>query len=307
MAMKDPYSVLGVEKSVSADEIKKSYRTLAKELHPDLNPGNKVVEQRFKEVSAAYHLLSDPKTRAKFDRGEIQADGSAGYENAYHRASGQAGAGRFDFNFNRDSGNIDDIFSDLFGRNPAQGGRPRSQSRKGQDVTYTIHVSFVDAAKGTAHRIKLFDKKMLDAKVPAGTADGQILRLKGQGMHGIGGGAAGDALVTIRVDPHPIFTLEGRDINVTLPITLDEAVLGAKITVPTIDGKVSVSVPSGTSSGAKLRLKGKGIVGKSNTVGDQFVMLKVVLPDDPDEELTKFAKKWAKGDGDEIRRKAGMP
>ena len=309
MAMKDPYSVLGVAKSVSADEIKKSYRALAKELHPDLNPGNQVVEQRFKEVSAAYHLLSDPKRRAKFDRGEIQADGSPGYENAYHRASGQAGdgTGRFDFNFNRDSGNFDDIFSDLFGRNRAQGGRTRSQSRKGQDVTYTIRVSFVDAAKGTTHRIKLFDKKMLDAKVPPGTADGQTLRLKGQGMHGVGGGAAGDALVTIHVEPHPIFTLEGRDINVTLPITLDEAVLGAKITVPTIDGKVSLSVPSGTSSGAKLRLKGKGIAGKGNTVGDQFVMLKVVLPDDPDEELTKFAKKWAKGDGDEIRRKAGMP
>jgi DnaJ-class molecular chaperone len=306
MTMKDPYSVLGVAKSASADEIKKSYRSLAKELHPDVNPGDKIVEQRFKEVSAAYHLLSDNEQRAKFDRGEIQADGSPAYENAYHRAPGHAGGGG-GFDFNRDSGNFDDIFSDLFGQNRAQGGRTRSQSRKGQDVTYTVRVSFVDAAIGTKRRIKLFDEKMLDVKVPAGTMDGQTLRLKGQGMRGMGSGVAGDALITIQVDPHPMFTLEGRDIYVTVPITLDEAVLGAKITVPTIGGKVTLSVPSGASSGTKLRLKGKGVVGKGKAVGDQFVTLKVVLPEDPDEDLKKFAKKWAKGDGDELRQKAGMP
>ena len=305
MAMKDPYSVLGVTKSDSADKIKKAYRALAKELHPDLNPGDQLVEQRFKEVSAAYHLLSDPEQRAKFDRGEIQADGSPRYENAYHRASGQAGSGTggFDFNFSRDSGNIDDIFSDLFGRHR---GRSR-QTRKGQDVSYTVRVSFIDAAKGAKRRIKLFDEKMLAVKIPPGTTDGQTLRLKGQGMLGMGGGASGDALVTINVDPHPIFSLEGHDINATVPITLDEAVLGAKITVPTIDGKVSLSVPSGASSGTKLRLKGKGVAIKGKAVGDQFVTFNVVLPDDPDEELQKFAKKWAKGDGDEIREKAGMP
>lgn len=306
MAMKDPYSVIGVAKTASADDIKKAYRKLAKELHPDVNPGDKAVEQRFKEVSAAYHLLSDPEQRAKYDRGEINADGSQAYENAFHRAYGQGGdgGGGFEFNFGQGGADFDDIFSDLFGRGGRQ--RARRQSVKGRDVSYTVRVSFEEAATGAKRRIKLFDEKMLDVKVPAGTVDGQVLRLKGQGMGGFGGGAAGDALVTIQVDPHPLFSLDGRDIHLTVPITLDEAVLGAKITVPTVAGKVALSVPEGTSSGAKLRLRGKGLAPKGKTAGDQIVTLNIVLPEEADDELKKFAKKWARGDGAGLRKKAGL-
>ncbi|HAA92014.1 MAG: molecular chaperone DnaJ [Rhodospirillaceae bacterium] len=306
MAMKDPYSVIGVGKSASPDDIKKAYRRLAKELHPDLNPDDKVVEQRFKEVSAAYNLLSDPEQRAKFDRGEINADGSAAYENAFHRAYSQGGGQTHEFNFGQGGANFDDIFSDLFGQGRARQQRTRQRSVKGRNVSYTVRVSFEEAAQGAKRRIKLFDEKMLDVKVPAGTTDGQVLRLKSQGMRGIGGGSAGDALVTIQVDKHPLFTLDGHDIHLTVPITLDEAVLGAKITVPTVGGRVSLNVPEGTSSGAKLRLRGKGLASKGTKAGDQIVTLNIVLPEEADEELKKFAKKWSRGDGAGVRKKAGL-
>jgi DnaJ-class molecular chaperone len=309
MAMKDPYSVLGVAKSATAEDIKRSYRKLAKELHPDVNPDNKAVEHRFKEVTAAYHLLSEPEQRAKFDRGEINAEGSPVYENAYNRGGARGGgaSGGYEFNFNRGGGaGFDDIFSDLFRDAGGQRGHTRSQPLKGKDVVYTVRVSFEDAAKGTKRRIKLYDEKMLDVKVPSGTIDGQTLRLKGQGMRGMGGAVSGDALVTIQVDPHRFFTLDGRDVHVTVPISLNEAVLGTKLTVPTIDGKVSLTIPEGASAGTKLRLKNKGLPGNGNVKGDQYVTLQVMLPEKPDAALKKFASNWGKGDGDELRKKAGM-
>ncbi|MDP6389482.1 MAG: DnaJ domain-containing protein, partial [Alphaproteobacteria bacterium] len=199
--MKNPYEILGVKGDASEDQIKRAYRKLAKELHPDVNPGDKIVEQRFKEVTAANEVLSDKEKRGKFDRGEIDADGAPRYENAFHRAHTQAGD--FGFNFGGAGGpNVEDLFSGLFGRGRQRGGT-RTTRIKGQDVRYTVRVDFISAAKGVKRRIQLYDGKTLDVTIPPGTTDGQALRLKGQGMSGMGGGAAGDAIVEVMVDTHP--------------------------------------------------------------------------------------------------------
>ena len=301
--MKDPYSVLGVGKSASQDEIKKAYRKLAKELHPDLNPDDEAVEKRFKDVSAAYNLLSDSAKRAKYDRGEINADGTPRYDNAFHRAYSKAGEqtdGGFDFGGG--GSDFEDLFSDLFGRARRSGGGGRGGRVKGRDVEYTVQVSFAEAARGIRRRITLYDGKSLDVTIPPGTEDGQTLRLRSQGMPGLGGGPAGDAYVTVQVQEDTLFKRQGRDIHVTIPVTLDEAVLGGKITVPTIDGKVSVTVPPGSNTGSRLRLKGKGVPGKrGGGRGDQIVYLEVVLPDRPDEELRSFLQGWALRHSYEVR------
>jgi DnaJ-class molecular chaperone len=299
--MKDPYSVLGMQKSASQDEIKAAYRKLAKELHPDVNPGDDAVEQKFKEVSAAYNLLSDKEKRGKYDRGEINADGSPRYDSAFHRAYSQAdarrgaGAGNAGSGggFNFSGGDFEDLFSDLFGRTRRTGGR-QTGTVKGQDVQYTIQVTFDEAARGIRRRVTLYDGKSIDVTIPPGTEDGQTLRLKGQGMPGLSGAAAGDAFILVQVDDDPRFRREGQDVHVTVPVTLDEAILGGKIQVPTIDGTVSVTVPAGSNTGSRLRLKGKGVSGKRGGVqGDQIVHLEVVLPDKPDPELRKFIQEWA--------------
>ena len=299
--MKDPYSVLGVGKSASQDEIKKAYRKLAKALHPDLNPDDEAVEKRFKDVSAAYNLLSDSAKRAKYDRGEINADGAPRYDSAFHRAYSKAGeqpGGGFDFG---GGGDFEDLFSDLFGR-ARRGGSGRGGRVKGRDVEYTVQVSFAEAARGVRRRIALYDGKSLDVTIPPGTEDGQTLRLRSQGMPGLGGGPAGDAYVTVQVQEDTRFKRQGRDILVTVPVTLDEAVLGGKITVPTIDGKVSVTVPPGSNTGSRLRLKGKGVPGKrGGGRGDQIVYLEVVLPDRPDEELRSFLQGWVVRHAYEVR------
>ncbi len=314
--MRDPYSVLGVSKSASEGEIKSAYRKLAKKMHPDVNPGDKDVDEKFKEISAAYNLLSDKEKKAKYDRGEINADGSPRYDSAFHRAYSQpggggragGGAGGFDFGGGGGGGDFEDIFSDLFGRTRRSGGGGRTyraQQPKGNNVQYTVQVSFAEAAKGIRRRITLYDGKSLDVTIPPGTEDGQTLRLRGQGMPGLGGGA-GDAYVMVQVQEDPIFDRDGADIHVTVPVTIDEAVLGGKIRVPTIDGPVSVSVPPGSNTGSRLRLKGKGVgAGKGGTRGDQIVYLQVVLPDKPDDELRAFLQGWSVRHPYDVRKKSG--
>jgi len=301
--MTDPYKTLGVERGAGADEIKRAYRDLAKKLHPDLNPGNSRIEQKFKEVSHAYSILGDADKRRRFDRGEIDASGQAtGWKGGFYRDHAQRGRGSkyHPFDFGADL-NVEDIVSELFG------GRGRKARRRGADVSYTAPVDFLDAATGAKKRIRLSDGKVLDIKVPAGTEDRQTLRLKGQGMAGHGGGAAGDAFVEVHIEPHPYFTRKDNDVHLELPVTLQEAVLGATITVPTIHGKVSMKIPPGSNTGATLRLKGKGIVErKSGKKGDQYVKLKVTLPERPDKELKDFVERWGKDHGYDPRRKAGI-
>ena len=303
--MADPYATLEVERTASAAEIKKSYRRLAKKLHPDLNPGNKKVEQQFKEITAAYDLLSDPKKRARFDRGEIDAMGTERPNRGFYRphAEGGQGAKYQQFDFGEGAG-ADDIFADLFGGRRGGRGNPRL---RGADVSYVATVDFVEAALGARKRLTLADGKTLDVNIPAGTADGQTLRLKGQGQPGLGGGAAGDALIEITVQPHPFFTRQGNDVHVEVPVTLPEAVLGGPVTVPTIHGRVSLTVPKNANSGTVLRLRGKGVPAAAGGVnGDQIVRLKVVLPDGGDAELTAFLEGWAALHPYDVRAKAGM-
>lgn len=303
--MKDPYEVLGVKKNASAQDIKSAYRKLAKEFHPDLNPNDPIVEQRFKEVGQAYGLLSDPEKRAAFDRGEINADGSqrgfsGGAGGGFRGGFGEGGFGGFG-----GGGAAEDIFADLFG-GAQRRARTRTVRMKGKDVNYSVRVSFLDAAQGAKRRVTLYDGKTIDITVPPGTEDGQTLRLKGQGMPGMGGGEHGDAFIEVQVDSHRFFERDGNDIFVDVPVTLSEAVLGAKITVPTIHGQVAVTVPTGANTGTTLRLRGKGIAPRGGTAGDQFVRLKVMLPEKPDKELIDFVKEWSKDFDYDVRNRAGL-
>ncbi|MEX2009228.1 MAG: DnaJ C-terminal domain-containing protein, partial [Dongiaceae bacterium] len=224
--MKDPYELLGVPRGASQDEVKRAYRRLAKKLHPDLNPGNKKIEQRFKEVAAAHGLLSNAEKRARFDRGEIDASGAERQGRTYYRTHAEGGEGAKyrgsavgdGFGFSPE-----DLFADLFGKRRAG----RTVRVRGADISYAAAVDFVEAALGAKKRVVLADGKTLDVAIPPGTEDGQTLRLKGQGMPGLGGAPPGDAFVEVRVQPHPAFTRQGNDIHVELPVTLPEAVLGA--------------------------------------------------------------------------------
>lgn len=291
--MKDPYQTLSVSRSAGIDEIKSAYRKLAKELHPDVNPGDTIVEQRFKEVSAAYNLLSNTEKRAQYDRGEINADGSPRYDNMF-RGGGRAGARGQEF---------EDIFADLFGH------RRQSTRVKGQDITYSVRITFVEAALGSKRRVELQEGKKFDVDLPSGSVDGDSVRLKGQGMPGSGGGPAGDAFIKINVDSHPFFERDGLDIHVDVPITLSEAVLGGKINVPTIHGAVALTIPEGSNTGRSLRLKGKGVTkgkGTAARTGDQYVRLKVVLPDKPDKKLKDFVKDWTSHGDYDVRKKLGL-
>lgn len=302
--MADPYKVLGVSRLATADEVKKAYRKLAKRLHPDLNPGDKKIETQFKEASAAYDLLSDPEKRRKFDRGELDENGNprAGFQAGGPWGSARGGGGRArgakDFGIEIDEN--DEIFKDFFGFS-----RGRSNVRmRGADVTYRLEVDFLDAARGAKKRVSLSDGKTLEVGIPAGTESGSQLRLKAQGAAGQGGAANGDAFVEIVVRPHPYFERDGFDVLLECPITLQEAVLGGTIEIPTIDGRVALKVPIGSNSGTQLRLKGKGIQNpKTKARGDQYVRFVITLPAKADAELEAAVKAWAKAHPYDVRGK----
>ncbi len=299
--MDDLYKVLGVSRDATQDQIKSAYRKLARKLHPDVNPGNKQAEERFKKISAANDILSDPARRARYDAGEIDASGA---ERPRAQPGGwSTGGGRTNegFAFGEDAS---EILSELF-RRRAQGRRgfgfgEADEVARGADAQYLLRVTLPEAALGTTKRISLANGKNLDVKVPPGTEDGAILRLKGQGGAGFGGGPAGDALIEIRVDPHPLFVRDGADVTMTLPVTLGEAALGAKITVPTLDGRVALTVPPGSNSGSVLRLKGKGVP-KGRGRGDQLVTIQVMLPHAIDGELELFLRRWSDSHPYEVR------
>jgi DnaJ-class molecular chaperone len=284
----DPYQTLGLKKDASQETIQKAYRRLAKKLHPDLNPGNKQAEEQFKAVSAAYDLLSDPQKRARYDRGEIDASGVERPRQRYYRDFADAASNSYtsDAGF-VDFGGMDDVLSQMFGRQ----GRGNIRMRGG-DVNYRLTLDFLDALNGGKQQLTLPDGSVLDVNIPPGTRDGQVLRLRGKGRGGIGGGPPGDALIEIEVRPHPVFTLKGDDVSVELPISLREAVLGGKVNVPTPSGVVSMNVPRWANTGTRLRLKGRGAPRPDGTRGDEYVTLKVMLPERPDPELEKFVAEW---------------
>jgi DnaJ-class molecular chaperone len=287
--MNDPYEVLGLAKTAAPEEIRKAYRQLAKKLHPDLNPGDKHAEERFKEVSAANDLLSDPDKRRQYDAGEIDASGAekAPPHGRYYREyAGGAGHPYESAEGYADFAEGNDFFAELLRRS-------REQARRAPDADlyYELNVPFLDAVNGAVRTIALPHGGTLDVTIPAGVEDGQTLRLKGKGAPAPGEGPPGDALVKIVVGPHAFFTREGDDIHVELPITVKEAALGGEVRAPTAMGSVMLRIPKHSSTGDTLRLKGKGVKGRGGA-GDEFVRLKVVMPKEPDAELDSFLAGW---------------
>ncbi len=279
--MRNPYEILDVAPTASSADIQKAYRKLAKKLHPDLNPGDKLAEEKFKEVAGAYDLLSDAEKRKRFDNGEIDATGAERPQHHYYRDFATADEGHHYANSSgfADYMDTDDAFAELLRR----GQRARA-NRRGQDLHYTLPIDFVDSITGANKRLTLPDGGSLDVKIPPGLVDGQVLRLKGKGAPGAGKGDPGDALIEVEVLPDRRFTRDGDDISIELPVSLTEAVLGGQM-----------SVPKGSNTGTTLRLRGKGAPRRSGGQGDQFVKLKVVLPKSPNSELEAFVSNWEKG------------
>lgn len=291
----DPYVTLGVAKGASDEDIRRAFRKLAKELHPDLNPANSAgTEEQFKKVSSAYEILSDPKKRRAFDRGEIDARGDPRRDRFRQYASGAARGARAGARAGFEDVDVGDIFSDIFGGTRyGRSGQRGGFSVKGPDVRYTLELDFLEAVLGAKKRVTMPEGGVLDLSIPAGVSDGQVLRLKGKGAVGIGTTERGDALVEVRVRPHARFQRSDGDILLEVPITIDEAILGAKIEVPTIAGRVQLTLPKGTNSGRVFRLKGKGIkrAGRPEA-GDQLVTVRIVLPDTIDDSLAYFFSEW---------------
>jgi DnaJ-class molecular chaperone len=300
----DLYQQLGVKRGASEAEVKKAYRSLAKQLHPDRNKDNPKAAERFAKVSQAYDILSDKDRRAKYDRGEIDEDGNprmpfgGGFGGGGHRPGGAgAGPGGFEGFDAAGSADLSDLFEGLFGaatgRRGGGGfegfGRRNRAPQKGADVAYRLKVPFIDAATLKSQRVTLSGGKTVDLKLPNGVDSGTKIRLAGQGQPGPAGN--GDAIVTIEVTAHPYFTRHGKDIRLSLPISLKEAVLGAKVKAPTPEGPVMLTVPKGASSGKVLRLKGRGFTDKSGKRGDQLVSLSIDVPEG-DSELEKFVADW---------------
>lgn len=289
----NPYEVLGVTKTATSAELQKAYRRLAKKLHPDLNPGNKQAEEKFKEITAAYDLVSDVEKRARFDRGEIEAAGAERSRQKYYRDFAQGNgashpyANDEGFSDFADLGNTGDIFADLFGRASAG-----NRTTRGSDVRYRLEVEFLDAVNGGKRSVTLADGSNIDVVIPPGTLNNQVLRLRGKGLSGTRGGPVGDALIEIEVRSHPFFTRKGKNIHVDLPISIVEAVLGGKVSVPTTSGLVTMTVPKGANTGRVLRLKGRGVLSANGSKGDEYVTLIVLLPDEPDPQLEKFLSDW---------------
>jgi DnaJ-class molecular chaperone len=322
--MRDPYDVLGVSKTASPADIKSAFRRQAKKLHPDANKHDPKAATRFAELNAAYEILGEEDKRKAFDRGEIDAEGKPrfqGFEgfgrggpggfggdgtfetfsfgrDGFQRSSGRAGAGFRGF------GGFEDILKEAFGG--GMGGGPRGrrgggfgfdqddfgggQGGQGGDVAASLTITLADAAKGAKTRVQLPNGKEVEVKIPAGLADGQTIRLKGQGLPGPGG-RTGDVLITVSVAPHPLFAREGADLRLELPITLYEAALGGKVRVPTLDGAVELAIPPGTNSGRTFRLKGKGFPAKAGT-GDLLATVRIMLPEGGDKDLDELMRKW---------------
>ncbi|HEX7775415.1 MAG TPA: DnaJ C-terminal domain-containing protein [Parvibaculum sp.] len=300
--MDDPYKILGVKRDATAEEIRSAYRKLAKQHHPDLNPGKKEAEEKFKAISAANDLLSDPEKRGRFDRGEIDASGAEKPpERPFYRDYGDApGGGKYRAGAGFDPDDLSSVFGDIFGRgargfSPHEGGQ--GFQARGQDAYYKLSVGFLDVVNGAKRRLTLPEGRTLDVNIPAGLHSGQVLKLAGQGLPGFGGGPAGDALIEVEVEPHPFFRRDGNDVTLELPVTLQEAVLGAKVEVPTVKGTVNLTIPPNSTGGTKLRLKGRGVAG-----GDQYVVLKIDLPTDSEPELEEFLKNWKPQHGFDPRR-----
>lgn len=278
--MKDLYAILGIDRRAPPDEVKRAYRRLAREHHPDRHPGDARAEELFKELGAAYAVLSNPKLRGRYDRGEIDANGAPRPRaRPGARAGARTGAGRDPFSrFRRE------------GAARSEGGRDFRID--GADVEYAVQIAFLEAARGAERTIDMTNGKTVKLAIPAGTRDGQILRLKGQGMPGLGGGHDGDALITISVEPDAAFQADGDDVRADAAVTLPEAVLGGRIEVPTIDGPVTVTVPKGSNSGTQLRLRGKGLMRANGGRGDHYVTIKVMLPESLDDEFIEFVRDW---------------
>src|SRR4051794_9989196 len=317
--MRDPYEVLGVSKGASQEDIKKAYRKLAKKLHPDANKKDPKAATKFAELNGAYEIVGDESKRKAFDRGEIDAEGKQRFQ-GFEGFGGRPGAGPFggregnfeSFTWGPDgirrtgarggggpSGGqgFEDILSSMLGGR-ARGGRGAAfeaedigSALRGQDVPATAVITLNEAAHGGTRRLELPIGKEVEFKIPAGIADGQQIRLRGQGMPSPGGGPPGDVLITISIAPHPLFKVDGQNLRLELPVTLYEAVLGAKVRVPTLDGAVQLSIPPNTSSGRAFRLKGKGLPGKSGA-GDLYATVKIMLPDGKDAELEELMRKW---------------
>ena len=285
--MKDPYDVLGVDRTASAEVIQKAYRKLAKKLHPDLNPGDRKAEAGFKELSGAYAILSDPEKRRRYDSGEIDAAGEEKPRERYYRDYAEAGTPYGNTSGFADFAETDDFLAELMRRQ-----REQARRRRGADLHYTLAVDLLDALNGATRRLNLPSGGSVDVDIPAGVRNGQVLRLRGKGAPSPGEGPAGDALIELSINPHPFFVLDGDDIRLELPITLKEAVLGGKVRVPTPAGSVMMNIPKGSNTGTVLRLKGKGAPRKSGSHGDELVMLKVVLPAKPDPALEDLLSKW---------------
>lgn len=311
--MKNPYEILDLSPGASAEELKKAYRRLARECHPDSDPGNPWAEDEFKELSTAYDLLSDPGRRRRYDRGEISGDGTRRTPSPSKSkpARPRGTTGKTPRGSTRPGESRKAKAKKPSGRGPA--GKKRSKIAglkiKGPDIEYDLRIDFMEAAKGAVRHIGMTNGKRLKVTIPPGTEDGRILRLKGQGMAGFGGGADGDAYVEVLVDPDPVFRRQKNDIHVDVPVTLSEAVLGGRIEAPTIDGMVNVTVPKGSNTGTQLRLKGKGLKSGDKGTGprgDQFVHLRVVLPNKPDRDLIRFLEEWSPDRGTKARPKTAV-
>jgi DnaJ-class molecular chaperone len=295
---RDPYLELGVSRTATAAEIRKAFHKLAKQHHPDANTGDKKSEDRFKQVSAAFDIIGDVDKRKKFDAGEIDADG----RETMRGGGGFGGAGSpFGGGFNRGGGfsrggsaegpeiDLNDLFGDILGRNRGAGAGG-GFSPRGGDVRARLDIDLEEAIKGGKKRVAFSDGRTIDVTIPAGAQEGQALRLKGQGSPGRGG--AGDALIELAIKPHPIYRRENDTLVMDLPISVPDAVLGGKVEAPTPDGPVTLSIPKGSNSGARLRLKGRGLADGKGKRGDLFARLVVTLPNAPDAELEKFAETW---------------
>jgi DnaJ-class molecular chaperone len=299
--MRDPYQILGLDRTADEAAIKAAYRKLAKKHHPDLHPGDSKAAERFQELNNANDLLSDPERRARFDRGEIDAEGHevpprGGFYRDFHGGPGGGpgggfGGGRYPGGHggtaDDTAGFTEDDIASFFARHFNANGQGPNMRAPGADLHYALTLGFLDAANGTARRVQLPDGRALDVKIPAGIQDGHTIRLKGQGRPGLGGGPAGDALIDVAVAPHPFLHRKGDDVIIDLPVTLQEAVLGASVSVPTIKGHVKLTIPPGSGDGTRLRLRGRGI-----KEGHQYVVLKVAVPPGDEPALAEFLRGW---------------